>query len=444
MIEEQTRKLAQTVIKLYRRGAERNIQKIIAKSREADIAAVLEELQTEERLSVFHLVPGLDRRAEIISHLSEETQKEIAHVLSSRELQEILGQMNSDDAADFLGHLPEEMSREIIKGMPSEDMQEVEELLGYPEDSAGGLMTSEVLMMDWSTRVSDAITTIQTSEDDLITFYIYVVNESKQLVGVLSLKQLILHRPTTLLKDVMETDVVSVDVNTEQEDVAKIVEKYDFLALPVVDTSKKMVGVITVDDVIDVIREEASEALLSRGMAASTDNDSYWEHFKSRLPWFLLALAFGVLSFYSLYRGLPREEGSLGWDFICTIPLAMFVVTLLSNQTASLSVDRLYGYGRSGTWKSFVWKEIMLGCSLGILMAGMGLLAFVLLPLSIQNYYIFSLSFFVLAILTVVISILTPQLLFKWKGEVVVAAIPLASIFSNVISIFVIVGFSHL
>lgn len=444
MIEEQTRKLAMTVSKLYRRGAERNIRKIIAKSREADIAAVLEELEIDERLSIFHLVPNVEMRAEIVSHMSEDSQKEIAHILGTEELQEILRQMNSDDAADFLGHLPEDLSKEILKGMSSEDMQEVEELLGYPEDSAGGLMTSEVLTMEEGTTVSDAILTIQGSEDDLITFYIYVVNESKQLVGVLSLKQLILHRPAVLLKDIMETDVISVDVNTEQVEVAKIVEKYDFLALPVTDNSNKMVGVITVDDVIDVIREEASEELLSRGMAGSTDNDSFWEHFKGRLPWFTLSLAFGVLSFYSLYRGLPRGEDGVSWDFICTIPLALFVVTLLSNQTATISVDRLRASVKPTVWRSFLWKEFMLAISLGVLLSGVGFLALVLLPLDIRNYYVFSLSFFVLVLLSVVISIFTPKLLNHWQGEVGVSAIPLASILSNIVSIFVIVAFANI
>lgn len=443
MIEEQTRKLAQTVSKLYRRGAERNIRKIIAKSRDADIAAVMEELGTDERFSIFMLVPTQDMKAQIVSHLSEETQTELAHVLSSQELQEILSHMNSDDAVDFLGHLPEDLSKQILKGMPTEDVQEVEELMGYDEDSAGGLMTSEVLILDEGDSVSEAIGKIQSSGDDLITFYIYIVNSVKQLVGVLSLKQLILRRPDTLLKDIMETDVVSVDVNTSQEDVAKIVEKYDFLALPVVDSGKEMVGVITVDDVIDVIREEVSEQLLSRGMTASTDTDSYWEHFKYRFPWFLLAMVFGALSFYSLYAGLPRDNQNSSWDFVCTIPMTLFVVTLISNQTSTLSLDRVLNSSKGAQWRGFLWREFVLAISLGAFFAGAGILALLWIPLDLRNYYVFSLSLFCVVLSTVLISVFLPKIFRKWLPQSSVSAIPLASILSNIMAIMVIVLFAH-
>ena len=199
-MDNRIRMLATSVTKLYRRGAERNIQKIIDKTHDADVAAVLETIDTSGRISVFQMISDLERQASILSHMGKNFQNELAHVLEISTLQKLLSQMESDDAADLLGHLPEEMSQKILKGLKKDELQDVEELMGYPEDSAGGLMSSEFLTMEETLTVSEAIQKIQESGEDLITFYIYVTNEAEQLVGVLSLKQLLLSKPREGLK----------------------------------------------------------------------------------------------------------------------------------------------------------------------------------------------------------------------------------------------------
>ncbi|MCC6137923.1 MAG: magnesium transporter, partial [Bdellovibrionaceae bacterium] len=370
VIEERTKKLAATVSKLYRRSADRNIKKIIAKSHSADLAGMLEVLDADERVSIFQMVPSAEVKAEILSHLNPALQEEISVVLNPNEVQEILGQMSTDDAADLLGHLPEELSRQILKGMSTEDVQEVEELMGYPEDSAGAIMTSEVLSMDQDQTVGETILSIQESPEDLITFYIYVVNDAHQLVGVSSLKQLLLNRPSVKLKDIMESDVIAVEVTTDKVDVAKIVEKYDFLALPVIDNAKNLVGVITVDDVIDVIREEASEELMSRGMAGSTTKENFLDHLNARAPWFVACLIGGVLCFYVLYGGLSRHVDNMPWEIVSLMPMAMFLVTILSNQTATLALDFFRsGASKSQSLKDILRQEVALAVVLGMLLA---------------------------------------------------------------------------
>ncbi len=445
MIEERTKKLAVTVSKLYRRGAERNIKKIIAKSHAADIAAVLEILDADERLSIFQMVPNLDQKAEILSRLNETLQEEISVVLNPQEVQEILGQMPSDDAADLLGHLPEDLSKQLMQGMSTEDVQEVEELMGYPDDSAGALMTPQVLSVDQSLTVAEAIQFIQQSDEDLITFYVYVTNEAHQLVGVLSLKQLILHKPSMILSDIMEPDVISVEVTTDQVEVAKIVEKYDFLAIPVVDHSKNLVGVITVDDVIDVIREEASDELLSRGMAGVGGEEGFWDHFVARVPWFFLCLFGGLICFYFLYQGLVDRRAQIPWQLICMIPMAQFLVTILSNQTASLALE----FFRSGEDKikglsGILKQEFMLSFFMGALLSLISLSIFILLQIENEIYYLFSLSFLVIVTSSVLLSIFIPWGFKKASLELNASIVPLAVISSNVLSVLILSFFAHL
>lgn len=438
MIEERTKKLAATVSKLYRRSADRNIKKIIAKSHSADLAGVLEVLDADERVSIFQMVPTADVKAEILSHLSPALQEEISVVLNPNEVQEILEQMSSDDAADLLGHLPEELSKQILKGMSSEDVQEVEELMGYPEDSAGAIMTSEVLSMGQDLTVGETIKIIQESADELITFYIYVVNEQNQLVGVSSLKQLILNRPTVHLRDIMESDVISVEVTTDKEDVAKIVEKYDFLALPVIDNSKNLVGVITVDDVIDVIREEASEELMSRGMAGSLSHDSFFEHLKGRAPWFIVCLIGGVLCFYVLYGGLSRHTDGMPWEIVSLMPMAMFLVTILSNQTATLSLEFFRsGASKTQNFRDVLKQELSLAAVLGTLLSLFSGGMLYSLPVAQPVLYFFPLLFLLLVLMAVIVSISVPFLSQRMWGEVPVATVPVSVIISNVVSILI-------
>ena len=285
-MDRRTKMLSTTMVKLLNRGAEENIRRILEKTHDADVASVLEVMDTEARISIFQLIPDKQRQSNILSHMGKSFQAEIAHVFEIHNLQELIGCMDSDDAADLLGHLPDELSKRVLSGLHKDELQEVEELMSYPEDSAGGLMSSEFLTIHETLNVEDSIKKIQAIDEDLISFYIYVVNDASQLVGVLSLKQLLLSRPQEILKDVMSTDVITVDIATDQNEVAKIVEKYDFLSLPVINKKRELVGVITVDDVIDVIREEAAEDIQAMGMGGADLDESYWTHINPGFPGF--------------------------------------------------------------------------------------------------------------------------------------------------------------
>ena len=440
-MDQRTKLLANSIIKLQRRGAERNIRRIINKTHDADVASVLEVLDTEGRISVFQLISDPERQAEILSHLNKKYQLEIAEIYEVSKLQKLLGIMDSDDAADLLGHLPDELSQKVLSGLKKDELQDVEELMSYPEDSAGGLMSSEYLTIEESLTVSESIQKIQTMDEDLISFYIYVITESSRLVGVLSLKQLLLSRPQDRLKDIMSTDVISVDLTTSQNEVARVVEKYDFLSLPVINENNDLVGVITVDDVIDVIREEAAEDIQALGMGGADLEESYWIHLKARLPWLLLAGFGGAICFFLLWTTLkPFELEPVLNNAICLLPLAFFLVSTSSSQTVTMIISLLRIHATS-TQKSLALlkKEFLIGLSLLAIMS----LLFVLGSLSTGEWMqVPSILGAVLAIqllATLVVSMVIPLFISRLRFDPIVSGPSISLIVSNIFSVLILV-----
>ena len=440
-MDQKTKLLATSISKLLRRGAERNIRRIINKTHDADVASVMEILDTEGRISVFQLISDPERQAEILSHLNKKFQTEIAQVYEISKLQKLLGMMDSDDAADLLGHLPDELSQQVLSGLNKDDLQEVEELMSYPEDSAGGLMSSEFLTIDENLSVREAIEKIQSMDEDLISFYIYVINDTSRLVGVLSLKQLLLSRPQDVLKEIMSTDVISANIATDQNEVAKIVEKYDFLSLPVIDENHSLVGVITVDDVIDVIREEAAEDIQAMGMGGADLDESYWTHMKARIPWLLLAGSGGLLCYFILWTTLkPFELDNVLFNSICLMPLAFFLVSTLSSQTVTMLVGFLRAHATT-TPKSWLdlKKEMLVGLSLVVLMSLLFLGGSQVTKqwMAVPSGMAIILGCQMLA--TIIVSMVIPMLISRLRFDPIVSGPSISMILSNVSAVGILV-----
>lgn len=373
-MDARTRMLKATVSKLHRRGAEGNIRRILERTHTADAASLLDSLGTEERLSVFALIEDKRQRADVVSYLNETIQEEILSILSNAEIREIVSLMDRDDAADLLRRLPEETSKSVLNSMVAEESKEVEELMAYPEGTAGSMMSSEVIGLPENLTVGEAISAIQKEEDDQVAFYIYVINTRAQLVGVLSLKQLILSRPSQKLRDIMSTDVIHVQLSTPAADVAHVVEKYDFLSVPVVDEDHKLVGIITVDDVIDVIREEASEDFLSMGRAGWSGQMGVGHHLRARLPWLFLAYGSGVLCFALIYGFLssaPELQMSFWLDTMAFIPLLIFVSSTLAQQTATFTVEGLRSGELSHRTGAHLRVEVIFGVLVALILGGL-------------------------------------------------------------------------
>lgn len=368
MLDEHTQMLYITLHKLYRRGAKSNIQKILIKTHEADIAAILEQFDAEDRIHIFKAEPSLEKRAAILSHLDEESQTQLLEKLTQEELIRLLTRMDSDDVADLLGNLPEEQSQEILSKMEIEDSEEVADLLGYPEDSAGGLMSYDYFSMDGNCSVAETIKAIQEEDSNTIMFYIYVVNENEQLIGVLSLKQLLLSKKEDRLRDIMFPDVISVRLDTDSEDVAKVVERYDFLSIPAVDSNNKLEGVITVDDVIDVIREEAQEDLLTLGQAGNEFDAPFKEQLKARAPWVLFSFIGGLLSFLVVFYLAPISFDRVDVSFLVLaafLPLLLTVGATTGSQSVSIAISSV----RANKWdfKKSLFLELKMGLLLGVI-----------------------------------------------------------------------------
>ncbi len=300
-----------TMRRLLRRGAITNISKMVNRMHPADVARTLSHLEKRDKLTVFELIRDVKVKAEVISELETQDMVDILNELSPPDIVQILQELPFDEVADIIGELPEEKARDILVLMKKEDSEEVEDLLRYGEDTAGGIMTTEFFTLLEDTTVAEAIRKLQEEREIDMVFYIYVIDKDGKLVGVVSLRQLLLVPPETSLKQIMTTDVISVRTDTDQETVARQVARYNFLAVPVVDEEDKLVGVITVDDVVDVIRDEATEDIYRMAGLNIEERllDSPLLSVRRRLPWLLINLATAVLaaSVVGLFQGTIQK-----------------------------------------------------------------------------------------------------------------------------------------
>src|SRR5438552_7131615 len=277
-----------SVRRLLRIGATGNLLNLLQKQHPADLAQIFSELPDKEREAAFSLLAERNGRLamEAISELGPEAGAGLLATRSAEEIAKLAQEIPSDDAAALIDHLPEELSVAVLDLMRPKESGVVENLLEYPEQTAGRIMNPHVFALNEDITVGEAITELQTSRDVEMVFYLYVVDERRHLVGVVSLRRLLLVSPETPLKRIMTADLISARVETDQEEVARQVASYNLLAIPVVDEENKLAGVITVDDIIDVIKDEATEELYR--LAGVTGDERVFtppaETFRKRLP----------------------------------------------------------------------------------------------------------------------------------------------------------------
>ncbi|MBN1840771.1 MAG: magnesium transporter [Deltaproteobacteria bacterium] len=301
MSVDRTKLLLDTVKRLLRRGATVHLHKIVNKTHAADLAIVFQFLTLREQEALFDLLDGVDQKAMLFSELEQEIFQNLTEDMPAEKIAEILEQTPTDDAADLLGKLPDERAKTLLDLMAKEDSEEVEGLLGYDAETAGGIMVPEFVALKEETTAREAIEALQKEHLDVeMVFYLYVVDDHGNLVGVISLRQLVVVRPETMLKSIMATDVVSVQTDMDQEEVARIVARYNILAVPVVDENNTLVGIVTVDDVIDIIREEATEDILKMAGAGEDliESQSLLRSTRIRLPWLMASWIGGLIAFF--------------------------------------------------------------------------------------------------------------------------------------------------
>ena len=289
--------LVDSLRRLAGRGATPHLRRILDKTRGEDLAEAMSELapKTAHRIFVI-LLDTPEQAAEMVATWDPANLQDLFVGLKAEQLQPLFQELSPDDAADILAELPEEQKTAILEALEEQKKEDLEQLMLHAEDSAGGIMSPDFFAIDKELTAREAVVAVRESPDAEMVFYLYVVNEEGTLVGVLSLRQLVLAGPATQVRDVMESDVISVPVTMDQEDVASLVARYDLLALPVVDEFNKLVGIITVDDIIDVLRDEATEDMMK--MAGLGDEDVATRGpsaaLKIRLPWLVTSMAGGM------------------------------------------------------------------------------------------------------------------------------------------------------
>jgi magnesium transporter len=299
-----------SVKRLQRMGATANLVNLLQKQHPADLAQLFSELPDRDRHAAFSVLVERNSRLamEALSELGPEKGALLLADRSAEEIVKLTQELPSDDAAAIIDYLPKELAAAVLEQIQKRPAGgDVGELLEYPEQTAGRIMNPKVFALSEDMTAGEAITAVQGARDVEVVFYLYIIDSRRHLVGVASLRRLLLVPPTTPLKRIMTTDIISVRADMDQEEVARQVASYNLLAIPVVDEENKLVGVITVDDVIDVIKDEATEDVYRLAGVSSDDRvfTSPAESLRKRLPWLQVNLvtAFIAASVVALFEG---------------------------------------------------------------------------------------------------------------------------------------------
>ncbi|MBN1114908.1 MAG: magnesium transporter [Oligoflexia bacterium] len=431
--------LKDAILKLLRRGYTRNLKKLIEKIHPVDLALVFSEVEFKYRKIIFELISDDEYIAELISQINDrELVAELLQGMDYGKVCNIFHHMEYDDAADILGHLPPEASQAILMLMKKEDADEVTKLLKYDPYTAGGIMDPNYFALRADITAEEGIKQLRGAKDIDMVFYIYVVNNEEKLLGVLSLRQLVLAAPDTRVSTLMDTDVFFVNVETDQEEVARVVGKYDLLAVPVVEKDKTLVGMITVDDVIDVIREEATEDfLMMSGTSTVIDLNtvSIFNYAKARFPWLLACFAGGILS----SRVINYFEHSLTniIALAAFIPIVLGMSGNVGSQSASIIVRNL-ALGRIDVKNltRIVFKEIRVGLTLGVLYGTLlGSVAFFLYRGIPRFHFVVGASIFVAMSVAATVGSLVPLSFERLKIDPSLASGPFVTTIMDIIGI---------
>lgn len=416
------------VRRLNRRGAIDHLTKLIRKTHPADMAWVYRHLNEDERTAVFRLISSTDSIGAFLSELDGLLVTELAKGMTPKKMADILAAMPSDDAVDILELLPEELAGEIREQMGKKDREEVDGLLQYDPETAGGLMSPEFMFLDEELTAGDAIQSIQKrSEEKEMVFYLYITHGDLKLSGVISLRELLLHPADRALKEIMNPHVISVTTDTDQGEVAHVVSKYNILAVPVVDSNYTLVGIVTVDDIIDVIREEASEEFLQMA-GVGKDREILLKTTKQsamiRAPWLFASWVGGVLAMIII--GAFSEELSKVIALATFIPVVSGMAGNIAIQSSTIIV-RGIATGRINLEESFrvVLKEMRVGIILGFFY---GMLLGIVASLGFQDPallgVVVGVSIFVCMVMAACLGTFIPLLLKRFDIDAAIATGP--------------------
>ena len=443
-IEEKTfDDTVEEIIELLENRQYRSAREEILKNNGVDAAEILEEIIEELGIKIaiviFRMLPK-DMSVEVFSYLTIDDQKDIINGITDVELSYIIDELDFDDKIDVLEELPANIVDKILEKSTKAERRLINTFLNYPDDCAGSLMTPEYISLEGSMTVREALKHIKNEGMDSETVYTcYVKSGGRKLEGIVSLRTLVISDDDALISDLMHTDFVGVNVYDDQEEVSDAFMKYGFLAIPVVDNEGRLVGIVTIDDIMDVIEEEATEDIERMAGVLSDDDDreyldiSVWGHIKSRIMWLTLMM------FTAMITGgiLGAFEDMLTPTLVCYIPLLMGTSGNAGNQAATL-VTRGIAVGDLDTDDvlKVLWKEFRISIGICLVLAGINFIKVLVIDrVDITTAVIINLSLVIIVIIAKMLGGLIPMAAKKLGIDPALVANPLLTSLSDMISV---------
>ena len=366
-----TASFLEKLIGLINENQDSKIKKLFSEIHYADVAEVLEEVSFDEAIYIIKLLDS-EKTSEILTELDDDIREIILENLSAKEIAEEVEEMDSDDAADIIGELSEERQERVISALEDDELvADIKELLSYEENSAGALMAKELVKVYETWTVAGCLRRIRAQAKEVTRVHsIYVVDREEKLIGRLSLKDLIVAKNEQKISEIYIDKVDVVNVNEEEEEVAKIMAKYDLEAIPVVDNRNVLLGRITIDDIVDVLKEEADKDYqLAAGLTQDVDSDdSILELTRARLPWLFLGLIGGIGAFLIMEGFEDAFKGGAFVLFFFT-PLIAAMAGNVGVQSSAIIVQGLANDDVKGSINSRLLKEMLLAALNGVILA---------------------------------------------------------------------------
>jgi magnesium transporter len=406
----------------------------------ADIAEIYENLSLEEATYLYLLLDP-EKASDVLVELEEDEREVFLEALPSEVIaSQFIDHMDSDDAADVIGDLSEDKKQEVLLHIDDvEQAGDIVDLLSYDEDTAGGLMAKELIRVNENWGVATCIREMRKQAEDLDEiYYIYVVSDENVLLGILSLKALLLASASTRVKDIFNAGVRSVQTDTPSEEVAQIMEKYDLIVLPVVDSIGRLMGRITIDDVVDVIRDEAErDYQLASGITKDVETtDSPARLSRARLPWLIIGLLGGIV--VAAVIGRFEEDIKINPEMAFFIPLIAAMAGNVGIQSSAIIVQGIASnsLGLESTYRK-LGKELIVSLLNGIILSGLLFLYNFFISHNLALTFTVSSSLFVVIIFAALFGTLIPLLLHRLKFDPALATGPFITTMNDIMGLFI-------
>ena len=419
-------------------NSDKKIQSLICDLHIADIAEIIEELSIKQATYLFQLIDE-ERSAQILIEIEDETREHILSTLSSKEIAiEVIENLESDDATDVLSELPKEQKEEVLSLIEDDDhASDIEDLLNYPEDTAGGLMAKELIKVNENWTSIRCLKEMRKQSSEVKEVHtIYVVDDQDKLVGTLSLKRLLLTETKILINEIANYDIVSVIATEDDDEVANIMNKYDLIVMPVIDETGVLLGRITIDDVMDVVKEEAEKDYqMASGITEDVESsDSVWQLTRARLPWLLIGLVGGLLG--AKVIGIFEIDKNIELAFF--IPLIAAMGGNVGVQSAAIVVQGLANESiKINTTLSKLVKELGVALLNGIICSTIIFGATFALNYPIDLSLTVSLSLFSVIVFAALFGTFVPLTLDKYKIDPALATGPFITTVNDILGLVI-------